>query len=181
MSGIERYRAGHYAVAKQHRFGLELSHKCAIFTHIRDTKKPKRGADCKGQAMNPQSATNHSTGTMAPKYRYLVDVLSRKQKRQVDILIVLWGVSVGFFTQWWFQPSHIANPWLFAFNSFVLAWGDRDAGLLLLFSSPNEEAEPGIADSGRLANRNGRDPGTVGTLCHGPANALGHESPRRSS
>ena len=60
---------------------------------------------------------------MAPKHPYLVDVLNRKQKRQVDILIVLWAVSVGIFTAWWFQPKHIDNPWLFAFNSFVLGWG----------------------------------------------------------
>ena len=69
--------------------------------------------------MKPQSATR--AGAMAPKHPYLVDVLNRKQKRQVDILIVLWAVSVGIFTAWWFQPKHIVNPWLFAFNSFVLA------------------------------------------------------------
>ena len=71
--------------------------------------------------MKPQSATR--AGAMAPKHPYLVDVLNRKQKRQVDILIVLWAVSVGIFTAWWFQPKHIVNPGLFAFNSFVLAWG----------------------------------------------------------
>ena len=71
--------------------------------------------------MKPQSATR--AGAMAPKHPYLVDVLNRKQKRQVDILIVLWAVSVGIFTAWWFQPKHIVNPWLFAFNSFVLGWG----------------------------------------------------------
>lgn len=60
---------------------------------------------------------------MAPKHPYLVDVLNRKQKRQVDILIVLWALSAGIFTVWWFQPKHIDNPWLFAFNSFVLGWG----------------------------------------------------------
>jgi cellulose synthase (UDP-forming) len=71
--------------------------------------------------MRPQSATR--TEAMAPKHPYLVDVLNRKQKRQVDILIVLWAVSVGIFTAWWFQPKNIVNPWLFAFNSFVLGWG----------------------------------------------------------
>ena len=60
---------------------------------------------------------------MAPKHPYLVDVLNRKQKRQVDILIVLWAVSVGIFTAWWFQPKHIVHPGLFAFNSFALGWG----------------------------------------------------------
>ena len=71
--------------------------------------------------MKSQSATR--TGAMAPKHPYLVDVLNRKQKRQVDILIVLWAVSVGIFTAWWFQPKHIVHPGLFAFNSFVLGWG----------------------------------------------------------
>ena len=51
---------------------------------------------------------------MAPKHPYVVDVLNRKQKRQVDILIVLWAVSVGIFTAWWFRPKHIVHPWLFA-------------------------------------------------------------------
>ncbi len=131
--------------------------------------------------MNPQSDTNHSTGTMAPKYPYLVDVLSRKQKRQVDILIVLWGVSVGFFTQWWFQPSHIANPWLFAFNSFVLAWGIVMPAYYFYFLRRMKKPNPELPIPADWRNRYGRDPGTVGTLCHGPANALGHESPRRSS
>ena len=80
--------------------------------------KRKRGADHQEQATKPQSATG--AGAMAPKHPYLVDVLNRKQKRQVDVLIVLWAVSMGIFTAWWFQPKHIDNPWLFAFNSFVL-------------------------------------------------------------
>jgi UDP-glucose/GDP-mannose dehydrogenase family, NAD binding domain len=63
------------------------------------------------------------TGAETLKQPYLVDVLSRKQKRQVTILIVLWGISAGVFTEWWFQPKHIADPWLFAFNTFVLGWG----------------------------------------------------------
>ena len=68
--------------------------------------------------MKPQSATR--TEAVAPKHPYLVDVLNRKQKKQVDILIVLWVVSVGIFTAWWFQPKHIVHPGLFAFNSFAL-------------------------------------------------------------
>jgi len=72
--------------------------------------------------METQNATNHRTGAAAPKYPYLVDVLNRKQQTQVHILIGLWSASVAIFALWWFQPSHIANPWLFAFNSFVLGW-----------------------------------------------------------
>lgn len=71
--------------------------------------------------MKPLAAA--PTGAEARKQPYLVDVLSRKQKRQVTILIVLWGISVGFFTDWWFQSKHIGDPWLFAFNTFVLGWG----------------------------------------------------------
>jgi cellulose synthase (UDP-forming) len=71
--------------------------------------------------MKPSSVAR--TGAEALKQPYLVDVLSRKQKRQMTILIVLWGISVGVFTEWWFQPKHLADPWLFAFNTFVLGWG----------------------------------------------------------
>ena len=45
----------------------------------------------KGRTMKTQSVTK--AGAMAPKHPYLVDVLNRKQKRQVDILIVLWAAG----------------------------------------------------------------------------------------
>jgi hypothetical protein len=59
---------------------------------------------------------------MAPEHPYLVDILNRRQQTQAYVLIGLWTVSVAIFAFWWFQPSHVANPWLFAFNSFVLEW-----------------------------------------------------------
>jgi cellulose synthase/poly-beta-1,6-N-acetylglucosamine synthase-like glycosyltransferase len=59
---------------------------------------------------------------MRSNHSYLVDILNRKQKTQLHILICLWIGAVAIFSLWWFQPSHVANPWGFAFNSFVLGW-----------------------------------------------------------
>ena len=51
---------------------------------------------------------------------YLVDILNRKQKVQLQALICLWTGAVAIFFLWRFQPSHVADPWCFALNSFVL-------------------------------------------------------------
>jgi len=53
----------------------------------------------------------------------LVDVLSRRDQRILNLLIGAWLLTVACFTAWWFRPGHVENPWLFAFNSFVLGWG----------------------------------------------------------
>jgi cellulose synthase (UDP-forming) len=94
--------------------------------------------------MKPKSFTNDRTGVMAPEDPYLVDVLNRKQKRQLDILIVLWGITMGIFAQWWFQPSHIANPWLFAFNTFVIAWGIVMPAYYFYFLRRMKKPNPGL-------------------------------------
>jgi hypothetical protein len=59
---------------------------------------------------------------MSNNKSYLVDILNRKQKAQLQALTCLWTGAVAIFFLWWFQPSHVADPWCFAFNSFVLGW-----------------------------------------------------------
>jgi cellulose synthase/poly-beta-1,6-N-acetylglucosamine synthase-like glycosyltransferase len=59
---------------------------------------------------------------MAGNHSYLVDIFNRKQKIQLHILLCLWAGAVLIFSLWWFQPSHVANPWYFALNSFVFGW-----------------------------------------------------------
>jgi endoglucanase len=53
---------------------------------------------------------------MSNNMSYLVDILNRKQKAQLQASICLWTGAVAIFFLWWFQPSHVA------FNSFVLGW-----------------------------------------------------------
>jgi cellulose synthase (UDP-forming) len=53
---------------------------------------------------------------------FLTDILSARQKRQLDLLLLTWVVTAIAFYVWWGWPSHVVNPWLFAFNTFVISW-----------------------------------------------------------
>lgn len=53
---------------------------------------------------------------------FLTDILSAKQKRQLDLLLLTWVVTAIAFYLWWGWPSHVVNPWLFAFNTFIISW-----------------------------------------------------------
>jgi len=40
----------------------------------------------------------------------LVDVLSKKDQRILNLLIGAWLLTVACFTAWWFRPGHVENP-----------------------------------------------------------------------
>jgi hypothetical protein len=64
------------------------------------------------------------------------------------------------------------------FQQFRSRVGYRDASLLLLFSSPNEETQSGIADSGRLASGDGGNSGTIGAFRSRKEDGSGDEGAR---
>ena len=96
---------------------------------------------------------------MSNNKSYLVDILNRKQKAQLQALICLWTGAVAIFFLWWFQPSHVADPWCFAFNSFVLGWAIMMPAYYFYFlrriKKPNPELL--IPASYRLVYFNTRD------------------------
>src|SRR5215475_9961469 len=80
---------------------------------------------------------------MGSKDFLLVDILNIKQKTQLHILIGVWAVAVAIFSLWWFEPAHVANPWYFAFDSFILGWAIAMPGYYFYFlrrvRKPNPE------------------------------------------
>jgi cellulose synthase (UDP-forming) len=67
--------------------------------------------------------------------RYLVDVLTRTQKRQLGLLVCLWLVTVVAFYAWWFQPNHITGLIPFSVNSLIVSWGALLPGYYFFFLS----------------------------------------------
>jgi cellulose synthase (UDP-forming) len=65
--------------------------------------------------------------------RYLVDVLTRTQKRQLGLLVCLWLVTVVAFYAWWFQPNHITGLIPFSLNSLIVSWGALLPGYYFFF------------------------------------------------
>src|SRR5258707_5694797 len=54
---------------------------------------------------------------------YLVDVLNKAQREQLELLICLWLATVAAFAIWWLDPSHFTGPVRFVFNSLILVGG----------------------------------------------------------
>jgi hypothetical protein len=64
------------------------------------------------------------------------------------------------------------------FQQFRSRVGYRDASLLFLFPSPNEETQSGIADSGGLASGNGGNSGAFGAFRSRKEDGSGDEGAR---
>lgn len=70
--------------------------------------------------MNGRSASTQAEGR--EKDRYLVPMLSRRQKLRYGIGVGLWVVAIAFFWSWWLDPSHNAGTIRFVGVSLILAW-----------------------------------------------------------
>ena len=53
---------------------------------------------------------------------YQVDLLTPRQKLQVQLLIGVWAIAAIYFLIWWFRPSHFTDLGHFVFNSFIVLW-----------------------------------------------------------
>ena len=75
---------------------------------------------------------------------YLVDVLNKAQREQLELLICLWLATVAAFAVWWLDPSHFTGPVRFAFNSLILVWGALIPGYYFFFLSRMKRSNPAL-------------------------------------
>jgi cellulose synthase (UDP-forming) len=75
---------------------------------------------------------------------YLVDLLTRRQKWQLDGLILLWVGIVTWFFLWWWEPKHITTYWLVGFNFFVLSWNLILPGYFFFFLRRMKKPNPAL-------------------------------------
>jgi cellulose synthase/poly-beta-1,6-N-acetylglucosamine synthase-like glycosyltransferase len=54
--------------------------------------------------------------------KYLVDLQTPRQKRQLHGLLWIWAASAVLFYVWWFNPVHVSGFWRFFFNTLVISW-----------------------------------------------------------
>jgi cellulose synthase (UDP-forming) len=76
--------------------------------------------------------------------RYLVDVLTKTQKRRLSLLICLWLVTLVIFCVWWCNPSHFTGWLRFIFNSLILGYGAILPGYYFFFLSRMKMSDPAL-------------------------------------
>jgi cellulose synthase (UDP-forming) len=74
--------------------------------------------------------------------RYLVDVLTKAQKRRLSLLVCLWLVTLVIFCVWWCTPSHFTGWVRFTFNSLILGYGAILPGYYFFFLSRMKRSDP---------------------------------------
>src|SRR4029077_9868238 len=91
------------------------------------------------------------------------------------------GCERGDFRRLVVPAQAYSPPLVVCFQQFRSRVGYPDASLLILFSSPNEETQSGIADSGRLASGDGGNSGTIGAFRSRKEDATGDEGARSAA
>ena len=76
--------------------------------------------------------------------RYLVDVLTKTQRRQLSLLVCLWLVTFVIFAVWWFQTSQFTGSVRFTFNSLILGWGAILPGYYFFFLRRMKKSNPAL-------------------------------------
>src|SRR5208283_4716972 len=61
--------------------------------------------------------------TTTPTRPYLVNLLTKRQQHQLDVLIGLWFILVTWFMFWWWEPKHCVDLFHTIFNSVIICWG----------------------------------------------------------
>lgn len=74
--------------------------------------------------------------------RYLVEVLTKTQKRRLSLLVGLWLVTVAIFWVWWCKPSHFTGWVRFTCNSVILGYGAILPGYYFFFLSRMKMSDP---------------------------------------
>ena len=59
----------------------------------------------------PHAVHSHEVaGPLGPPF--LVDVVSRRQKLEFRLLLLIWGATVALFWCWWLDPAHVDKMWV---------------------------------------------------------------------
>jgi cellulose synthase/poly-beta-1,6-N-acetylglucosamine synthase-like glycosyltransferase len=66
--------------------------------------------------------SGHAPSGGRPHRQYLLPLLNRHQRRMYGAGILLWLAAQLYFWQWWLQPEHIVNWFLFSYMSMAFAW-----------------------------------------------------------
>lgn len=75
---------------------------------------------------------------------YLVDFVSKREKRVFSLLIIIWLLSLYYFWNWWLQSSHIVTWMGIIINSLLLAWNTLLPGYYFYFVSKMRRPNPAI-------------------------------------
>ncbi|MDB5259096.1 MAG: glycosyl transferase [Candidatus Taylorbacteria bacterium] len=82
--------------------------------------------------------------TTASRQPFLVDVLGRRQKIHLRVLITLWLLSVSAFWIWWLSPLHMGDMARFAINTVILAWNSLLPGFYFYFLNRMKKQNPDL-------------------------------------
>ncbi len=78
------------------------------------------------------------------RQRFLIDVMSQRDKWTFRVLVTIWLIALFFLWKWWLQPNHILS-WLdMAITSLVLAWQTVLPGYYFYFVARMKRPNPEI-------------------------------------
>jgi hypothetical protein len=103
--------------------------------------------------------------------RFLINVLSQRQRQILIGLVSLWFVTLVWFWQWWLKPQHIISIEGAVICSLLLAWNTMLPAYYFFFVWQMKRANPNLA----LARGNGRHQSSFGTLGRGGKNLAGND------
>jgi cellulose synthase (UDP-forming) len=75
---------------------------------------------------------------------YLIDVMSKRQKRIYLFLVAIWLCSLCYFWWWWLQSHHVVTIMGMAINTLLIAWNTILPGYYFYFVSKMKRPNPNI-------------------------------------
>ncbi|WP_204105360.1 MULTISPECIES: glycosyltransferase family 2 protein [Spirulina sp. CCY15215] len=106
--------------------------------------------------MNPYTKPSRATSLYAEvpdTKRFLVDVMSKSEKRTFFILVSIWFVTLIWFWHWWLYHHHVITWMGMSINTLLIAWNTLLPGYYFYFvarmKTPNPKIE--IPDHWRVA------------------------------
>jgi cellulose synthase (UDP-forming) len=75
---------------------------------------------------------------------YLIDVMSKRQKRIYLFLVTIWLYSLSYFWWWWLHSHHLVTVMGMAINTILIAWNTILPGYYFYFVSKMKRPNPEI-------------------------------------
>ena len=93
------------------------------------------------QTLEQTSLRSPSISTQKP---FLIDVMSKKQKRTFVVLVTAWVCALAFFWQWWLQAEHVLSWIDMLIVSLLIAWQTVIPGYYFYFVARMKRFNPAI-------------------------------------
>ena len=94
--------------------------------------------------MQTLEQASQPSSLIAKQPAFLIDVMSKQQKRVFTLLVMAWVGALAFFWHWWLQAEHILS-WLdMTIISLVIAWQTVVPGYYFYFVSRMKRSNPAI-------------------------------------